>query len=143
MILTDYSKNVLNNPEILREKLGIFLHSQNRNLISVYANACEKFFAVGGRQSLKFCFTWSWNIFFFSWLWAFFRKQYLAGFLFLVACYPWITLIGFSSPIAAMCGKFLVCRSFVIALNMQNDDKLKDIGGINPYMYEFLNRNNI
>ncbi len=48
MILTDYSKNVLNNPEILREKLGIFLHSQNRNLISVYANACEKFFAVGG-----------------------------------------------------------------------------------------------
>ncbi len=77
---------------------------------------------------------------FFSWLWTFFRKQYLAGFLFLVACYPWITLIGFSSPIAAMCGKFLVCRSFVIALNMQNDDKLKDMGGMNSFLYKFLHR---
>ena len=57
--MTEYSKSVFNDPSLLREKLGIYLKTNDVFKVEIYAQAAEKFFINGGKMMLKSVPTWS------------------------------------------------------------------------------------
>lgn len=63
--MTQYSIDIFGNRKLLEEKLAIYLQTPEK--VSLYANACEKFFKAGNRKDLKFTPTLSfWALFFLS-----------------------------------------------------------------------------
>lgn len=56
--MTKYSKEILKNPNALRQKLEFYLQTPDK--VEIYAQACEFFFACGNYSVLKFKPTWSW-----------------------------------------------------------------------------------
>lgn len=55
--MTEQTKAVFENPQLLREKLLAYLQTPEK--VEIYAQAAEKFFNAGYRMSLKFTPTWS------------------------------------------------------------------------------------
>lgn len=76
--MTEYAKNVFNDKALLRDKLKIFLHTTDTAKIESYAQACEKFFASGGKQQLGFSATWSWPACIATGFFFLYRKDYLS-----------------------------------------------------------------
>ena len=75
--MTEQTKAIFNDPQLLRQRLGVFLQSPDK--VETYALAAEKFFAAGDRQHLCFKETWSWWAFLFpSWFFLY-RKEYVKG----------------------------------------------------------------
>lgn len=56
--ITEQTKTVFENPQLLREKLLTYL--QRPEKVKIYAQAAEKFFAAGNGQKIKAKPTWSW-----------------------------------------------------------------------------------
>lgn len=129
--MNDYSKEIFKDPITLRRKLALFLGTPEK--VETYAQACEKFFAKSGGVGIVFGATWSWWGFFMGWLWALYRKQYiLALVIFFLNLIP---IVGFATMIVCgICAKYLVCKSFVESLNMQNDAFLALNGGRNIWV---------
>lgn len=101
--------------------------------MEIYAQACEKFLLLGGKEILKFTPTWSWWGFFGNWAFFLYRKRYIVAviaFLLCLLCY-----VPYLSILILICfgvyAKFEVCRGFVETLNLQNDEILKMQGGVN------------
>lgn len=67
--MTQYSKQVLSDPILLRKKLEIYLGSPDS--VETYAKAAEKFFD-GEKLAAKS--TWSWGAFFLVFLFFTYRK---------------------------------------------------------------------
>lgn len=146
--MTEQTRAVFENPELLREKLAIFLRTPEK--VEIYAKAAEKFFNAGGRQKLKYTRTWSWWGFFGSLCgvpWFFlYRKIYVIFFvalalqiglvIFLNIFTPrsngaWI--IGYLVAYAQLCAqlsKFTVIDRFSKALD---SDELENKGGVNTW----------
>lgn len=129
--MSEYSKQIFSDPLSLRTKLALYLGTPHK--VELYARACEGFFYKSGGVGLGFSLSWSWWAFFMTFWWALYRKQYLFA---LVAF-----ALGFV-PIAnifvmigcALLAKYAVCKSFVGALNMQNDALLIINGGRNVWV---------
>ena len=148
--MTEQTRAVFENPELLREKLAIFLRTPEK--VEIYAKAAEKFFNAGGRQKLKYTRTWSWWGFFGSLCgvpWFFlYRKIYVIFFVALAAL--WIGRVIFSDIFmpgssdvwldvvwqlifaitCAQLSKFTVIDRFSKALD---SDELENKGGVNPW----------
>ncbi|MDY4013304.1 MAG: hypothetical protein SOY61_06415 [Campylobacter sp.] len=148
--MTEQTRAVFENPELLREKLAIFLRKPEK--VEIYAKAAEKFFSAGGRQKLKYTSTWSWWGFFgalFGAPWFFlYRKIYVIFFVALAAL--WIGRVIFSDIFmpgssdvwldvvwqlifaitCAQLSKFTVIDRFSKALD---SDELENKGGVNPW----------
>lgn len=56
--ITEQTKAVFENPQLLREKLLTYLQMPEK--VEIYAQAAEKFFAAGNGQKIKAKPTWSW-----------------------------------------------------------------------------------
>jgi len=138
MLLSDYAKSVLDDGNLLREKLALYLQTPDK--VEIYAQACEKFFINGAKLDLKFSPTWSWWGFFCHIWFCLYRKLYLvAGVLFigslLGGVVPVIALIVWIAD--GMVAKYFVCKRFVETLEMSNqlgnDDILIANGGVNKW----------
>lgn len=63
--MTEQTKAVFENPQILREKLGKYLDTSNKKTIEKYALVAEKMFKNGNNKKLKMSFWgWDWSMFF-------------------------------------------------------------------------------
>lgn len=148
--MTEQTRAVFENPELLREKLAIFLRTPEK--VEIYAKAAEKFFSAGGRQKLKYTSTWSWWGFFVALCgapWFFlYRKSY--GIFFVALAALCIGLVIFSdifmpgssgvwlgyvwglifAIVCAQLSKFTVIDRFSKALD---SDELENKGGVNPW----------
>lgn len=56
--ITEQTKAVFENPQLLREKLLTYLQMPEK--VEIYAQAAEKFYTAGGKMWLGFAATWSW-----------------------------------------------------------------------------------
>ena len=56
--ITEQTKAVFENPQLLREKLLDYLQTPEK--VEIYAQVAEKFFATGNGQKIKAKPTWSW-----------------------------------------------------------------------------------
>ncbi|GKH61319.1 hypothetical protein CE91St25_16550 [Campylobacter ureolyticus] len=143
--MTEYSKQILSDPKLLREKLSIYLNDSKS--VESYAKACEKFFKAGKGEKLKEKMTWSWTAFLSSFLgpqWFLLYRGAIKSFCYVVLFLVWIgyketkpgneadfiliyTLISFIIfPIwYGGRAKFVVCKTFVEKLNLENDEALK------------------
>lgn len=144
--MTEQTRAVFENPELLREKLAIFLRKPEK--VEIYAKAAEKFFNAGGRQKLKYTSTWSWWGFFGSLggAWFFlYRKLYGIFFvalaldvgirIFLNIFMPrssgvWLGWLLIFTIACAQLYKFTVIDRFSKALD---SDKLENKGGVNTW----------
>ena len=143
--MTEYSKQILSDPKLLREKLSIYLNGSKS--VESYAKACEKFFKAGKGEKLKEKMTWSWTAFLSSFLgpqWFLLYRGAIKSFCYVVLFLVWIGSKGFKSGDEANFiftymlisfiifpiwyggrAKFVVCKSFVEKLNLENDEALK------------------
>lgn len=143
--MTEYSKQILSDPKLLREKLSIYLNGSDS--VESYARACEKFFKAGKGERLKEKMTWSWTAFLSSFLgpqWFLLYRGAIKSFCYVVLFLVWIGSKGFKSGDEANFiftymlisfiifliwyggrAKFVVCKSFVEKLNLENDEALK------------------
>ena len=143
--MTEYSKQILSDPKLLREKLSIYLNGSKS--VESYAKACEKFFEAGKGEKLKEKMTWSWTAFLSSFLgpqWFLLYRGAIKSFCYVVLFLVWIGSKGFNSgseddfiltymllsfiifPIwYGGRAKFVVCKTFVEKLNLENDEALK------------------
>lgn len=145
--MTEQTRAVFENPELLREKLAIFLRKPEK--VEIYAKAAEKFFNAGGRQKLKYTSTWSWWGFFgalFGAPWFFlYRKIYVIFFVALAALWIGQVILDIFMPgssavwlgwqlifaiVCAQLSKFTVIDKFSKALD---SDELENKGGVNPW----------
>lgn len=143
--MTEYSKQILSDPKLLIEKLSIYLNGSDS--VESYARACEKFFKAGKGERLKEKMTWSWTAFLSSFLgpqWFLLYRGAIKSFCYVVLFLVWIGSKGFKSGDEANFiftymlisfiifpiwyggrAKFVVCKSFVEKLNLENDEALK------------------
>lgn len=143
--MTEYSKQILSDPKLLREKLSIYLNGSKS--VESYAKACEKFFEAGKGEKLKEKMTWSWTAFLSSFLgpqWFLLYRGAIKSFCYVVLFLVWIGYKGTNPgnetdfilfwillsfiifPIwYGGRAKFVVCKSFVEKLNLENDEALK------------------
>lgn len=138
--MTEQTRAVFENPELLREKLSIFLGTPKK--VEIYAKAAEKFFNAGGRQELKYANTWSWWGFFGSFWFFLYRKSYGIFFLMLALYIGLGIFLDIFMPRAsngwaiifviwgAMFSKFIVIDRFSKALD---SGELENKGGVNPW----------
>lgn len=92
--MTEYSKSVFSDPKLLREKLGLYLKTNDALKVEIYAQAAEKFFLSGGKMMLKSTPTWSWYAFFFYFLPLVYRKLYAKAVIYyLLSIFLPITMI--------------------------------------------------
>ncbi|MDA3078145.1 DUF2628 domain-containing protein [Campylobacter sp. JMF_06 NA1] len=143
--MTDYAKEVFNNPNLLREKLALYIKTPNK--IELYAKDCEKFFAAGKGEKLEFDNTFSLWAFFGTIFFLVYRKIYwLAGLIFAVNFLLTIIFPNLDksidraismgiSMLCAMLGRYLVCKRFLKFLEMQDDEILAKKGGVNYLGY--------
>lgn len=64
--MNDYSKQIFANPQLLRQKLELYLQSPAK--IEIYAKFAERAFAKGMKNDIAVKPSWSW--------WAFFSLHY-------------------------------------------------------------------
>ena len=143
--MTEYSKQILSDPKLLREKLSIYLNGSKS--VESYAKACEKFFKAGKGEKLKEKMTWSWTAFLSSFLgpqWFLLYRGAIKSFCYVVLFLVWIGYKGTKPgnetdfilfwillsfiifPIwYGGRAKFVVCKTFVEKLNLENDEALK------------------
>lgn len=143
--MTEYSKQILSDPKLLREKLSIYLNGSKS--VESYAKACEKFFKAGKGEKLKEKMTWSWTAFLSSFLgpqWFLLYRGAIKSFCYVVLFLVWIGykgtkpgnadgIIVFYMLISLIIfpiwyggrAKFVVCKTFVEKLNLENDEALK------------------
>lgn len=143
--MTEYSKQILSDPKLLREKLSIYLNGSKS--VESYAKACEKFFKAGKGEKLKEKMTWSWTAFLSSFLgpqWFLLYRGAIKSFCYVVLFLVWIGSKGLNSGSEANFiftymlisliifpiwyggrAKFVVCKTFVEKLNLENDEALK------------------
>lgn len=137
--LNEYSLSIFNNDELLKEKLALYI--QRPKSEASYFEAAKKFFAAGEHKSLKYEPTWSWWAFFMGALFFYYRKLNSQGHVALgaqianeVLSYKNQSLgaLGELSigAVAARHAKFYVIARFARLLNEQNDELLKNEGGI-------------
>ncbi len=146
--MTEQTRAVFENPELLREKLAIFLRKPEK--VEIYAKAAEKFFNAGGRQKLKYTSTWSWWGFFgalFGIPWFFLYRKLYGIFFVALALYIGLVILDIfmlgSSVVwlsyvwpliftiaCAQLSKFTVIDRFSKALD---SDELENKGGVNPW----------
>lgn len=138
--MTEQTRAVFENPELLREKLSIFLGTPKK--VEIYAKAAEKFFSAGDRQKLKYANTWSWWGFVGApWLFLY-RKSYGIFFVALALCIGLEIFLDIFMPGSsgvwllifciwgAMFSKFIVIDRFSKALD---SNELENKGGVNPW----------
>lgn len=139
--MTQKTKEIFANPELLRAKLGLYLQTPKK--VELYARAAEKFFANGNNEELKFKLTWSWWAFFGQCWFFFFRKEYLVGAVLFVVGVAISLCMQFVSPDAsnlifipmifcAVFAKYKVIKNFEAALE-KGDDALELLGGKNNW----------
>lgn len=143
--MTEYSKQILSDPKLLREKLSIYLNGSKS--VESYAKACEKFFEAGKGEKLKEKMTWSWTAFLSSFLgpqWFLLYRGAIKSFCYVVLFLVWISSKGLKSGNEAGFiltymlisfiifpiwyggrAKFVVCKTFIEKLNLENDEALK------------------
>lgn len=143
--MTEYSKQILSDPKLLREKLSIYLNGSKS--VESYAKACEKFFKAGKGEKLKEEMTWSWTAFLSSFLgpqWFLLYRGAIKSFCYVALFLVWIGYKGtkpgnetdfmlfymlFSLIIFPIWyggrAKFIVCKTFVEKLNLESDEALK------------------
>ncbi|MBR4736200.1 MAG: hypothetical protein IK051_00885 [Rhodocyclaceae bacterium] len=129
--MTEYAKNVFNDKALLRDKLKIFLHTTDTAKIESYAQACEKFFASGGKQQLGFSATWSWPACIATGFFFLYRKDYLSTVIafivsLLASALGWI--------LCGICGKYFIAKKFVSLLNTEDDSELQINGGTHGWV---------
>lgn len=143
--MTEYSKQILSDPKLLREKLSIYLNGSKS--VESYAKACEKFFEARKGEKLKEKMTWSWTAFLSSFLgpqWFLLYRGAIKSFCYVVLFLVWISSKGLKSGNEAGFiltymlisfiifpiwyggrAKFVVCKTFIEKLNLENDEALK------------------
>ena len=138
--MTEQTRAVFENPELLREKLSIFLGTPKK--VEIYAKAAEKFFSAGGRQELEYTNTWSWWGFFGAPWFFLYRKSYGIFFLMLAFSIGIEIFLDIFMPrvsnvwpiifatLCAMISKFIVIDRFSKALD---SGELENKGGVNPW----------
>ena len=77
--MNDYSKQIFANPQLLRQKLELYLQSPAK--IEIYAKFAEKAFAKGMKNDSAVKPSWSWWAFFFAPLFFIYKKCYSHGIL--------------------------------------------------------------
>lgn len=129
--MTEQTKAVFENPQLLREKLLAYLQTPEK--VEIYAQAAEKFFNAGMRMGLKFAPTWSWWGFFGNMWYLFYRKLNKEGLIYLAAIVllSWIPVLNFIIMIAVpLAGKYFVIKRFEQALDMNNDVVFMQMSGV-------------
>ncbi|MBP3224265.1 MAG: DUF2628 domain-containing protein [Campylobacter sp.] len=143
--MTDYAKEVFNDPKLLREKLALYIQTPKK--VELYAKDCENFFVAGKGEKLEFANVFSWWGFFGNIFFLVYRKIYwLAGVIFV--CNFLINIIfpdldtradrAIATGTSALCaifGRYLVCKRFLKFLEMQDDEILVKKGGVNYFAY--------
>ena len=146
--MTEYAKSVFSNPNLLREKLALYIKTPSK--VELYAKDCEKFFAAGKGEKLEFANAFSGWGFFGNIFFLVYRKIYwLAGVIF--ACNFLISIIfpdldtsadrAIATGTSALCGifgRYLVCKRFLKFLEMQDDEILIKKGGVNYFAYVLI-----
>ena len=123
--MTEYSKQIFQNPELLRQKLNLYLQTPKKT--ELYAKACEKFYS-SQKENIEWQFSWSWWAFFFPFLFLLSRKHYIAAF---VALFTINIFLLFAHVFYAMWAKYFVVKRFVKFLDLQDDEILLKKGGKN------------
>ena len=63
--MTEQTKAVFENPQLLRQKLSEYFDTSNEKIIEKYALVAEKMFKNGNNKKLKMSFWgWNWSMFF-------------------------------------------------------------------------------
>lgn len=123
--MTQYSKQVLSDPILLRKKLEIYLGSPDS--VETYAKAAEKFF---DGEKLVAKSTWSWGAFFLVFLFFTYRKCYAKALVSFIFCLiPFINIL--IDILFACSAKYEVVSRFVKILDEENDEILRTAGGVN------------
>lgn len=132
--MTEQTKAVFENPQLLRQKLGEFLGTDDSIKIEKFAVTAQKCFAKGGKVSLRFSISWSWWPFFLGILSLFlgvlpliWRKNYLQAFFWWIL---YFITIGFSVFILPCFYKYLIIKRFEKALD-GGDEKFSKMSGTN------------
>ncbi|PSM53254.1 DUF2628 domain-containing membrane protein [Campylobacter blaseri] len=127
--MNEHQKEVFSNPALLREKLGIYLQTPEK--VEIYAESFEKFFEAGNRNEIKFKATWSWWALFGGLFFYLYRKDYkMAIIYFILSLIPIVSLVALLIPAYA---KYSICDKFCKALALNNDEFLKNEGGVNKW----------
>lgn len=121
--MTEQTKAIFENPQLLRQKLGEFLRTDDSIKIEKFAISAEKCFAKGGKVSLGFAISWSWWTLFLGVLPLAWRKSYLQAFI-------WWILLSFFIPwlILPCVYKYLIIKRFEKALD-GGDENFKKMSG--------------
>lgn len=120
--MTEQTKAVFENPQLLRKKLGEFLDTSDSVKIEKFAVVAEKAFSKGGKTGLKFVVSWSWWSLFFGILPLVRRKCYLYSFIMCLLC------MIFSTILVACTYKYLIITRFKNSLNV-GDEKFYKMSG--------------
>lgn len=140
--MTERTKEVFGNPELLRAKLGVYLKTPEK--VELYAKAAEKFFEKGNKESIAFKATWSWWAFFGECWFFFFRKEYLVGAILfaigvVISLFTHLITPNASNFVflpmifCAVFAKYKVIKNFEAALDRDSDEALELLGGKNAW----------
>ncbi|MCR4942800.1 MAG: hypothetical protein K5978_08450 [Campylobacter sp.] len=148
--MTPYTKAIFSEPVLLREKLAIYLQTPKK--VELYASAAEFFFSMGNKEKLAKVPTWSWYGLFVAPALFMYRRDYvnmlISVFIVVFPCYmfaaaSWesITIFGiifmnfiYLIPIFyAMAAKYIIISKFEKILRLEDDEILKNKGGVNEF----------
>lgn len=123
--MTEQTKAIFENPQLLRQKLGKFLDTKDSVKIEEFAVISEKCFIKGNKIKLSFVISWSWWALFLGILPLIWRKNYLQAFI-------WLLLFLFFIPclVFPFFYKYLIIKRFEKALDGGNEQFIK-MSGVN------------
>ena len=134
--MTEFSKMIFNNQELLKIKLSDFLQTPNK--LYIYTHAAQKFFK---NDRLNFLPSWSWWGFFGGGWFFIYRRLYFEGFLLvflslllgITSFYPPLEDFSFYASFglcfySALRAKYAVIKRFVFLLDSKAD--LLKCGGV-------------
>ena len=157
--MTEYSKSIFEDNDLLRKKLTIYLGSIDT--ANKYSLIAQIFFAKGGKEAIGFEPTWNWFAFIFSPLFLLCRRIYLLGFLVFPIIFMPTVVLDFIYPglpgeigklentigvvmlcsvpiLIGMSANYFVIKRFEKFLDMQNDQILPNKGSLNIFGGVFL-----
>lgn len=152
--MTEYSKSIFEDNDLLRKKLTIYLGSIDT--ANKYSLIAQIFFAKGGKEAIGFEPTWNWFAFIFSPLFLLCRRIYLLGFLVFPIIFMPTVVLDFIYPglpgeigklentigvvmlcsvpiLIGMRANYFVIKRFEKFLDMQNDQILPNKGSLNIF----------
>ena len=152
--MTEYSKSIFEDNDLLRKKLTIYLGSIDT--ANKYSLIAQIFFAKGGKEAIGFEPTWNWFAFIFSPLFLLCRRIYLLGFLVFPIIFMPTVVLDFIYPglpgeigklentigvvmlcsvpiLIGMSANYFVIKRFEKFLDMQNDQILPNKGSLNIF----------